>query len=156
MMAQGICAAAKAPNVIVNINKAFRITQYAKLAYTFLTAADAIKKGEATPEMVNNVATILTQTYTKNDGTIKKAATDAKLMKYTMGLGTAGSSSPYIPGVGNNLATYLGVVNSEPVKTGCDLIGSTAAEVGVDIFDGLRAGLGPIGWAWVGGEKDLN
>ena len=35
---------------------------------------------------------------------------------------------------------------------GCDLIGSTAAEVGVDVFDGLRAGLGPIGWAWVGGE----
>lgn len=152
MMAQGICAAAKAPNVIVNINKAFRIAQYAKLAYTFLTAADAIKKGEATPEMVNNVATILTQSYTKSDGTIKKPATDAKLMKYTMGLGTAGSSSSYIPGVGNNLATYLGVVNSEPVKMGCDLIGSTAAEVGVDVFDGLRAGLGPIGWAWVGGE----
>ena len=123
MMAQGICAAAKAPNVIVNINKAFRIAQYAKLAYTFLTAADAIKKGEATPEMVNNVATILTQSYTKSDGTIKKPATDAKLMKYTMGLGTAGSSSSYIPGVGNNLATYLGVVNSEPVKMGCDLIG---------------------------------
>jgi hypothetical protein len=65
MMAQGICAAAKAPNVAVNINKAFRIAQYAKLGYTFLTAADAIKKGEATPEMVNNVATILTQSYTK-------------------------------------------------------------------------------------------
>lgn len=152
MMAQGICAAAKAPNVAVNINKAFRIAQYAKLGYTFLTAADAIKKGEATPEMVNNVATILTQSYTKSDGTIKKPATDAKLMKYTMGLGTAGSSSSYIPGVGGTLATYLGVVNSEPVKMGCDLIGSTAAEVGVDVFDGIRAGLGPIGWAWVGGE----
>ena len=152
MMAQGICAAAKAPNVAVNINKAFRIAQYAKLGYTVLTAADAIKKGEATPEMVNNVATILTQSYTKSDGTIKKPATDAKLMKYTMGLGTAGSSSSYIPGVGGTLATYLGVVNSEPVKMGCDLIGSTAAEVGVDVFDGLRAGLGPIGWAWVGGE----
>ena len=152
MMAQGICAAAKAPNVIVNINKAFRIAQYSKLAYTFLTAADAIKKGEATPEMVNNVATILTQTYTKSDGTVKKAATDSKLMKYTLGLGTSGGSSPYIPGVGDTLATYLGVVNSEPVKVGCDLIGSTAAEVGVEIFDGIRAGLGPIGWAWVGGE----
>jgi hypothetical protein len=152
MMAQGICAAAKAPNVVVNINKSFRIAQYAKLSYTFLTAADAIKKGEATPEMVNNVATILTQTYTKNDGTIKKAATDSKLMKYTLGLGTAGSSSPYIPGVGGALATYLGVVNSDSVKTGCDLVGSTAAEVGVEVFDGIRAGLGPIGWAWVGGE----
>ena len=152
MMAQGICAAAKAPNVIVNINKAFRIAQYSKLAYTFLTAADAIKKGEATPEMVNNVATILTQSYTKKDGSIKKPATDSKLMKYTMGLGTSGSSSSYIPGVGGALATYLGVVNSEPVKVGCDLIGSTAAEVGVEIFDGIRAGLGPIGWAWVGGE----
>ncbi len=155
MMAQGICAAAKAPNVIVNINKAFRIAQYAKLAYTFLTAADAIKKGEATPEMVNNVATILTQSYTKSDGTIKKPATDSKLMKYTLGLGTAGSSSSYIPGVGGALATYLGVVNSEPVKVGCDLVGSTAAEVAVDVFDGIKNGLGPVGWAWTAGEFAL-
>ena len=155
MMAQGICAAAKAPNVIVNINKAFRIAQYAKLGYTFLTAADAIKKGEATPEMVNNVATILTQSYTKKDGSIKKPATDAKLMKYTMGLGTAGSSSSYIPGVGGALATYLGVVNSEPVKVGCDLVGSTAAEVAVEVFDGIKNGLGPVGWAWTAGEFAL-
>ena len=155
MMAQGICAAAKAPNVIVNINKAFRIAQYAKLGYTFLTAADAIKKGEATPEMVNNVATILTQSYTKSDGTIKKPATDAKLMKYTMGLGTSGSSSSYIPGVGGALATYLGVVNSEPVKVGCDLVGSTAAEVAVEVFDGIKNGLGPVGWAWTAGEFAL-
>lgn len=155
MMAQGICAAAKAPNVIVNINKAFRIAQYAKLGYTFLTAADAIKKGEATPEMVNNVATILTQSYTKKDGSIKKPATDAKLMKYTMGLGTSGSSSSYIPGVGGALATYLGVVNSEPVKVGCDLVGSTAAEVAVEVFDGIKNGLGPVGWAWTAGEFAL-
>ena len=155
MMAQGICAAAKAPNVIVNINKAFRIAQYAKLGYTFLTAADAIKKGEATPEMVNNVATILTQSYTKSDGTIKKPATDSKLMKYTMGLGTSGSSSSYIPGVGGALATYLGVVNSEPVKVGCDLVGSTAAEVAVEVFDGIKNGLGPVGWAWTAGEFAL-
>lgn len=155
MMAQGICAAAKAPNVIVNINKAFRIAQYAKLGYTFLTAADAIKKGEATPEMVNNVATILTQSYTKKDGSIKKPATDAKLMKYTMGLGTAGSSSSYIPGVGGALATYLGVVNSEPVKVGCDLVSSTAAEVAVEVFDGIKNGLGPVGWAWTAGEFAL-
>ena len=155
MMAQGICAAAKAPNVIVNINKAFRIAQYAKLGYTFLTAADAIKKGEATPEMVNNVATILTQSYTKSDGTIKKPATDSKLMKYTLGLGTAGSSSSYIPGVGGALATYLGVVNSEPVKVGCDLVGSTAAEVAVEVFDGIKNGLGPVGWAWTAGEFAL-
>ena len=155
MIAQGICAAAKAPNVIVNINKAFRIAQYAKLGYTFLTAADAIKKGEATPEMVNNVATILTQSYTKKDGSIKKPATDAKLMKYTMGLGTSGSSSSYIPGVGGALATYLGVVNSEPVKVGCDLVGSTAAEVAVEIFDGIKNGLGPVGWAWTAGEFAL-
>jgi hypothetical protein len=155
MMAQGICAAAKAPNVIVNINKAFRIAQYAKLGYTFLTAADAIKKGEATPEMVNNVATILTQSYTKKDGSIKKPATDSKLMKYTMGLGTSGSSSSYIPGVGGALATYLGVVNSEPVKVGCDLVGSTAAEVAVEVFDGIKNGLGPVGWAWTAGEFAL-
>ena len=155
MMAQGICAAAKAPNVIVNISKAFRIAQYAKLAYTFLTAADAIKKGEATPEMVNNVATILTQSYTKKDGSIKKPATDSKLMKYTMGLGTSGSSSSYIPGVGGALATYLGVVNSEPVKVGCDLVGSTAAEVAVEVFDGIKNGLGPVGWAWTAGEFAL-
>lgn len=155
MMAQGICAAAKAPNVIVNISKAFRIAQYAKLAYTFLTAADAIKKGEATPEMVNNVATILTQSYTKKDGSIKKPATDSKLMKYTMGLGTSGSSSSYIPGVGGALATYLGVVNSEPVKIGCDLVGSTAAEVAVEVFDGIKNGLGPVGWAWTAGEFAL-
>ena len=155
MMAQGICAAAKAPNVIVNINKAFRIAQYAKLGYPFLTAADAIKKGEATPEMVNNVATILTQSYTKKDGSIKKPATDSKLMKYTMGLGTSGSSSSYIPGVGGALATYLGVVNSEPVKVGCDLVGSTAAEVAVEVFDGIKNGLGPVGWAWTAGEFAL-
>jgi hypothetical protein len=155
MMAQGICAAAKAPNVIVNINKAFRIAQYAKLGYTFLTAADAIKKGEATSEMVNNVATILTQSYTKKDGSIKKPATDSKLMKYTMGLGTSGSSSSYIPGVGGALATYLGVVNSEPVKVGCDLVGSTAAEVAVEVFDGIKNGLGPVGWAWTAGEFAL-
>lgn len=155
MMAQSICAAAKAPNVIVNISKAFRIAQYAKLAYTFLTAADAIKKGEATPEMVNNVATILTQSYTKKDGSIKKPATDSKLMKYTMGLGTSGSSSSYIPGVGGALATYLGVVNSEPVKVGCDLVGSTAAEVAVEVFDGIKNGLGPVGWAWTAGEFAL-
>lgn len=152
MMAQVVCAAARAPNVLVNIQRSYRIAQYAKIGYQFLTVADAIKKGKATPKLVENAATILTQTYKKSDGTIKKSAMDSSLMKYSLGLGVSGNKSSYIPGVGGTMAKYLQIVNSGAVKTGCDLVSSTAAEVAVAVFDGIKNGLGPIGWAWTAGE----
>lgn len=76
------CQLYGAMNTISVLAKGIRGAQLAIYAMSFLSVADKIKAGNATPEEVSQLGTILTSEATNPDGTLRKAATDSFGYKY--------------------------------------------------------------------------
>ncbi|MFZ1257941.1 MAG: hypothetical protein WAQ25_00540 [Candidatus Saccharimonas sp.] len=141
--AQMACAMAKAPGVISKVVRSYRLMQAAKVLMLFLVIADKIKAGDAQPDEVNNLATMLTATAMA--GTIlKPSAMDAGAMKYAL-LGDIGAAQQseklkkYIPGSGNDLlGSIISFGNSQPVKNSCSALNSTAASAAVDAVKAIK------------------
>ncbi len=91
------CIATKVPGLVSTAIKAYRLRALANVAFKFLTVADAIKAGEATPEEVENAGILLT------DVVNGKSAMDGAIMYGIMGASNVGAAmtpvaQKYIPG----------------------------------------------------------
>ncbi len=144
--AQGACIAAKVPIVVNKVLRTFRIAQLTAMAFTVLSVADKIKKGEAEPQEVSNVASLLTQTYKMSNGTVKRSAMDSGAMKYGLGLGTEGADSKFLPTIGSAFAAYTQIATSGVVEGVCAAVGSTEAQIAVDVLKAAKT-TNPAGWA---------
>ncbi len=147
------CVASKIPGVVSKVMRGYRMAQMAKVLFIFLTLADKIKAGDATPTEVENAGNMLTQAYKQTDGSVLSAM-DAGGMKYALlgdvGAATAAASkqriTKFVPGsVGKGFGPFAAIGQNKNLNTVCSAAGSTEAQVAMDTLK-LAKGTNPVGW----------
>lgn len=119
------CLVADGPGMASKIVRTYQMAQLIKYAMVFLTVADKIKAGDATPTEVSALGTILTSTHKDSSGNTTLAAVDSFGIKNALFGDTATSSNNYKkfqPG-GSIVASLSGITkitDSKAKKEACD------------------------------------
>lgn len=151
------CLMSDVPGFVTKVSRDYQLLQLARYGFIFLTIADKIKAGDATPEEVGAAGAILTTAFVaKGSSNRASSAMDSfgihnMLFKDT---GTKGFNSDYrkmIPGVGDGSAIgQLAAATSNPeLKKACSLITSPQAMVAASSFE-AAAGVATGGVAAIG------
>ncbi len=141
------CIAADTPSLISKTIRAYQLRYLIKYAMVFLAAADALKAGDATPEQVAAIGTILTAEIVKDNKVINKSALDSFGVKYALygSTSTKGYTRNYkdfIPGGGSALNSITKVTENPSRAAACNAILSPEAQA---VSAGITAGMAASG-----------
>ncbi len=148
------CLALNTPGVITKFVRAYQMRQLISYGLVFMTVADAIKAGDATPEQVSTLGTILTKELVDSKGSVtSKSALDSFGIKNALfgDTSTTGNLKDYknfIPG-GSMMKETNGIVgfaNNSSVRSSCSAITSPQAQVAATAIEaGIGASTAGIG-----------
>lgn len=149
------CVASKVPGVYVDASRAFKLSLIAAAAFAPFVVADTQKASAADAKTISNTASLLTDTYTKSDGTTVKSAMSSGLMYYLLsGNPQDGASdknhSMFNLGIKNStLGSYVNFVSgNKEYDTFCNVAASNGAQLAADVVDVAKLS-NPVGWAAV-------
>ena len=148
------CLMSDIPGFVIEVSRDYQLLQLARYGFIFLTIADKIKAGDASPEEVSAAGAILTTAFiAKGSSNRATSAMDSfgvhnLLFKDT---GTKGFNSDYrkmIPGVGDGSAIgqIAAATNNPELKKACSLITSPQAMVAASAIEATVS----VGTAGVG------
>jgi len=149
------CLGINAPGFIAKIVRDYQMVQIIKYGVAFMAVADAMKAGEATPEQVASMSTILTSVFKDSSGNVTNgSAMDSFGIKYALygDTKTTGFKKDYrdlIPG-GKVSSSIPGVaLSSDPtIQKTCSAINSPEAQIAAaSIEAAVGAGTAGVGAA---------
>lgn len=150
------CIASSVPGVYANVSRQFKLALIAATAFAPLIVADTQKAGAADGNMVSNMASVLTDTYTKSDGTKVASAMSAGLMYYLLtGSAQDGASDKnrtmFALGLQNPiLGSYINLTSSSTgLKSFCNAVSSNEAQLTSSTIQ-LALKTTPVGWVLFG------
>lgn len=152
MAAAGTCVLAKAPSVYTTVIRNYKIAMMSAMVFsTVLTPTDAIKSGNGTPKMAENIGNFLTS----KDSNGKTAMESGGILFGLLGDRAAAKNSKtlkkFIPGNTNNSfldsAAFFG--SSPQVKATCNALTSGEIDVAVAGIRAIEAS-NPAGWIAAG------
>jgi len=137
------CIVLDIPGFVSGVVRGYQLIQLIKYGMLFMTAADAIQAGEATPEQVAVLGVLLTSVYKDVKGNIvSNSAMDSFGVKYalfgdTRTTGFKSNFNKFMPGGGISaaLGPVANVTSSPAVKQSCSLIYSPQAQVAVNSIE---------------------
>ncbi len=133
------CIVLDIPGFVSGVVRGYQLIQLIKYGMLFMTAADAIQAGEASPEQVSVLGVLLTSVYKDVKGNVvSNSAMDSFGVKYalfgdTRTTGFKSNFNKFMPGGGISaaLGPVANVTSSPAVKQSCSLIYSPQAQVAV-------------------------
>ncbi len=145
LVAGGVCLVADVPGMITRANRSFQMRQVIKYAMLFLTAASAIKAGDATSTEVAAIGKLLTEKSSSG-----KSAMNSFGMDYIFSKKATPTNTNYrklIPG--GSVAAVLGttsVLMRSKIKTNaCGIATSPTTGLAIDVaIGGATLGVGTI------------
>ena len=168
------CIALDMPGIVSKTVRSYRMIQLVKYGFVFLSLADAIKSGDATPEAVTAAGTLLTDVFKDSKGNVTNGSAmgsfgvmnglfgDTKTSGYkkdfkdktpsgnvssTMGNIAAVTSSPQVKAICTNIGSPAGTAAMSTVEMALDpetLGMATILGKGLGIFIGQVAATGAI------------
>jgi len=135
MTAMVTCFALDTPGIISKTVRSYQLIQLVKYGFMFISLADAIKSGDATPQSVEATGKLLTDVFKDDKGkVVNGSAMDSFGVKYALFGDTKTSGfkknvNKVVPGGGvmSTLGNVARVTSSPQVKTVCSAIGSPQA-----------------------------
>ena len=141
-----VCVGTAIPGVAVKVVQAAQIIQLTRYAMMFLTVADAIKSGEATPAQVSALGMILTNTVNGKSGV------DSFGIKNALFGDTKNNGSGYkkfVPGGNMGFLAKLSNARDDPiVRDVCNASTSASADLAESAIRAAKAAAAttPVGW----------
>lgn len=137
------CLGLNTPGFVTKVVRAYQMRQLIKYGLVFMVVADAIKAGDATPEQVAVVGTILTSVYKDSQGnTVNGSALDSfgvknALFGDTSSTGFKKDYGNFIPGgkVSSFFGPSAGFASNPTLQQSCSLIASPQAQVTVSTVE---------------------
>ena len=135
LTAMATCFALDAPGIISKTARAYQLIQLVKYGFIFISLADAIKAGDATPQSVEATGKLLTDVFKDDKGkVVNGSAMDSFGVKYalfgdTKTSGFNKNANKFVPGGGvmSSLGNIARVTSSPQIKTVCNAAGSPQA-----------------------------
>ncbi len=135
MTAMATCFALDTPGIISKTVRSYQLIQLVKYGFMFISLADAIKSGDATPQSVEATGKLLTDVFKDDKGkVVNGSAMDSFGVKYalfgdTKTTGFKKNVNKVVPGGGvmSTLGNVARVTSSPQVKTVCSAVGSPQA-----------------------------
>ena len=150
------CVVLDVPGIVSKTARAYQMIQLVKYGFVFLSLADAIKSGDATPEAMSAAGSLLTDVFKDKQGNLTNgAATDGFGIKNGLfgDTSTSGFKKDYrdkTPGgsVGAKAGNISIVTSSPAIKSTCSAIGSNEATLAMQ---SVEAALAPetLGLSWL-------